>query len=330
MDESTAYPVPRQVQPHLISLPDRPFQPWLRLAHIASASVEHSDGKAPLRSLQDFEFILQLEHSNWIWDGLEEGSLQISPGEVGFIPPGYAHAWGSRPGTHLAVHFDLHAQPDLTSHEHIRLLGRSVECRPMSRRPTFALHTFRDNREPGQEDPVVPLVTTVRSPALWQERLQALVGLYQRRIHHTPRGQFLINETLMWAMRTLEEDSRHSPELSANERNLLSFLARWEESIPTEVTRTPGVSQLARQLNVSETGLRELFHRVTGRSPRTYFEERRLERAARTLLETNRAISDVARHAGYDDPYHFSRVFKRVTGRSPRQYRQQAREPAEP
>jgi AraC-like DNA-binding protein len=329
MDESTANHLPSSEQPHFIALPNLPFRPWLRLAHIASTSVEHSGGKAPLRSLRDFEIILQLEHSNWIWSQSEMGSIEIGAGEVAFIPPGYAHAWGTQSGTHLAVHFDLHAQRDLSPFEHIRLLEGTALRRPLSVRPEFHLHDIQSTSDASRDDLVVPLVTAVRAPAVWQERLHALVELYQRRTHHGTRGQLLAGETLLWAMRTLEEDSRHVPELGVNERNLLAFLARWEETMHKEAARTPGVSRLARQLNVSETGLRELFHRVTGRSPRTYFEERRLERAARTLLETSRSVADVARQAGYDDPYHFSRVFKRVTGHSPRRYRQQSRAPAE-
>ena len=70
---------------------------------------------------------------------------------------------------------------------------------------------------------------------------------------------------------------------------------------------------------------REAFRRATGSNPRVALEERRIEQAALALLETDRRVWEIARAAGYDDPYHFSRVFKRVVGFSPRAYRQRAR-----
>jgi AraC-like DNA-binding protein len=305
-----------------IPLPNLPLQPWLRLAHIAAASHQHTAQRAALRSILDFEIVLQLEHSNWIYSQAENGSLDIAPGEVAFIPPDYPHAWGTQSGTHLAVHFDLYAQPDLGPFEHIRLLGGTVARRPIANQPQFCLHPA-DN---AQESLAIPFVTAVRNPAVWQARLQPLVELYQRRAHHSLQGRLLAAETILWAVNTLVEDSRQTPELTANEHKLMAYLARWETTVQQQQTATPTISVLARQLNVSETGLRELFHRVAGRSPRLYFEERRIERAARALLETDSSIANVARAAGYDDPYHFSRVFKRVTGKSPREYRRHARD----
>jgi hypothetical protein len=67
--------------------------------------------------IQDYEIVLQLEDSSWIWSQTQNGSFDIRPGEVAFIPPNYAHAWGANSGSHLAVHFDLHAQPTLSALE---------------------------------------------------------------------------------------------------------------------------------------------------------------------------------------------------------------------
>jgi AraC family transcriptional regulator of arabinose operon len=49
-----------------------------------------------------------------------------------------------------------------------------------------------------------------------------------------------------------------------------------------------------------------------GRPPGRYLEERRIERAARALVETNLKILRIADAEGYSDPYHFSRVFRRL------------------
>jgi AraC-like DNA-binding protein len=73
------------------------------------------------------------------------------------------------------------------------------------------------------------------------------------------------------------------------------------------------------------TAFRAAFEQTMGRPPHKYFEERRIERAARALVETDHKIVKVAEAEGYDDPYHFSRVFVRVMGVSPRAYRARTR-----
>ena len=78
---------------------------------------------------------------------------------------------------------------------------------------------------------------------------------------------------------------------------------------------------------MGETAFRAAFRRVTGRSPRAYIEARRIEHAARALIDTDRSVTQIAAAEGYDDPYHFSRVFKRVTSQSPRAYRAEVLHP---
>lgn len=190
-------PIPLELplaDPRPVALPHAPLAPWLRLAHISvGAGVSEA---ARSRALPDFELVLQVSGSAWIWSGPDSGSVDIEAGDVVFIPPGFAHAWGYGPGSHIAIHFDLHAQPKLPPlrmHE----IGRAVSPQPLRSMPTFRL---AEPLEPGAPPPVtLALVTHVRRPEIWQERLSQLVELWGRRARSL-RALLRAAETLSWAI----------------------------------------------------------------------------------------------------------------------------------
>lgn len=87
--------------------------------------------------------------------------------------------------------------------------------------------------------------------------------------------------------------------------------------------RHPGhahpVQQLCDHLQVSGAGLRRLFHRTTGRSPRTFALECRLNWARQQLQTGTASVKAVAFALGYRKANDFSRAFKRHHGVSPRE-----------
>jgi len=68
-----------------------------------------------------------------------------------------------------------------------------------------------------------------------------------------------------------------------------------------------------------------LFARVLGVTPHQYLVRSRLRRAARLLAEDDRAITDVAYEAGFNDLSNFVRTFHRAAGVSPRAFRRAAK-----
>ncbi|MFW5682372.1 MAG: helix-turn-helix domain-containing protein, partial [Phycisphaeraceae bacterium] len=68
-----------------------------------------------------------------------------------------------------------------------------------------------------------------------------------------------------------------------------------------------------------------LFKRVVGRTPQQYLLKWRVRHAQRMLMESDAAISEIARRVGYRDVHFFSRQFKQVTGVSPLRFRKQLR-----
>jgi AraC family transcriptional regulator, arabinose operon regulatory protein len=82
---------------------------------------------------------------------------------------------------------------------------------------------------------------------------------------------------------------------------------------------------LARVAHVSASRLSHLFTAALGTSPQRFVEHERLERAARLLDFTDRAVGDIARSAGWADPLYFTRRFTRRFGLSPTAYRSSRR-----
>jgi len=123
---------------------------------------------------------------------------------------------------------------------------------------------------------------------------------------------------------------------------VLSLLADLHEAVTGDdekTARSPGIqdalrrlyaaytradlsrSELAEAAHLSEAQFGRLFRREMRTSPMQYVGRLRLARARELLDRSRLNITEVARAAGFCDPFHFSRVFKREFGVSPRNYR---------
>jgi AraC-like DNA-binding protein len=83
----------------------------------------------------------------------------------------------------------------------------------------------------------------------------------------------------------------------------------------------PPVPQLARQLGLSETGLKKGFKALNGTTVMQYCIEKRIDAAQFLLRENRHSISEVGSIVGYEDHSAFSRAFRRLSGKSPRDWR---------
>src|SRR4029078_9794827 len=145
---------------HRVRLTGRPLSPWLRLAHVTSVRSEDATPRAFLRTIDDFELVFQFEGSSWIWSAQDGGSVDLREGDVAFIPPHFLHGWGHEAGRHIALHFDLQAQPRLTAAAPLHYTGKAVTRRPLDEVPRLALG--EPSAEVGEPALVVNLVTKLR------------------------------------------------------------------------------------------------------------------------------------------------------------------------
>jgi AraC-like DNA-binding protein len=72
---------------------------------------------------------------------------------------------------------------------------------------------------------------------------------------------------------------------------------------------------------MSRSSFAERFRALTGDSPIRYVTRCRLARAATHLRTTTMPLAEIARHAGYESAFSFSRAFKRAFAVPPRVYR---------
>ncbi len=81
------------------------------------------------------------------------------------------------------------------------------------------------------------------------------------------------------------------------------------------------LDRLAAMVGLSPSYVSTLFRRYMGRTIIAYVNEVRLREARSLLRNTELSVGEVARLAGFDDRYYFSRLFKRREGCTPHQYR---------
>ena len=92
------------------------------------------------------------------------------------------------------------------------------------------------------------------------------------------------------------------------------------DSILSNLSVPPVISNLAQEACMSETKLKCLFKQVFGDSIFHYYEVRRIQKAAELLKVGTRTVSDVGYTLGFTNLSHFSRIFERVIGMKPKAY----------
>jgi AraC-like DNA-binding protein len=78
---------------------------------------------------------------------------------------------------------------------------------------------------------------------------------------------------------------------------------------------------IAHALHVNGEWLSRIFHRQVGMTVTDYIADKRLEKAAGLLRNTEITVGDIAGECGYVDQNYFIRIFKRKFGATPGSYR---------
>lgn len=294
-----------------LDVPQKPFSPWLRLAHYSGGG--HLNEWARMRWIDDFEIVIVLEGQSCVYIDEEQGSIPIREGDIVFIPPNFKHAWFGREKRHLAVHFDIHANPKLKAFENLHFTGQTVTPGVLIDTPVeFSIPSLV-----GSSDLKIKIVTPVRRKALWIEKLDSLVSIWRQRTNQTTVNYMRVMEVIGWIMKELHRDGSvgRDPHIHPGVQKVIQM-----------ITDHPGkhfkVEELAKAAGFGLTYFRSMFERATGLPPSRYMEKIKIEEAALQMIETERRIFEIANSVGFTDPYHFSRVFKRVMGKSPRAYRE--------
>jgi AraC family transcriptional regulator len=113
--------------------------------------------------------------------------------------------------------------------------------------------------------------------------------------------------------------------LGAAGRSRPPWLSRATELVHEEYRGRLRLPDIAAEVGVHPGHLARAFREHHHESLGSYVRRLRLDWAARQLVETSEALSDVALGAGFSDQSHLTRAFKRHTGLTPGRYRDMRR-----
>ncbi len=95
----------------------------------------------------------------------------------------------------------------------------------------------------------------------------------------------------------------------------------FKELIESNLYNNLSLEELAMLHNTSLSSFKREFQKVYGTSPAKYMKDRKLERAAKLIRNTNERIGEIAFNCGFPEVAHFSRSFQDKFGCSPTQFR---------
>jgi AraC-like DNA-binding protein len=104
------------------------------------------------------------------------------------------------------------------------------------------------------------------------------------------------------------------------------IIARAVERLHQDFDQTLHVEDLARELEMSVSGLHHHFKTVTAMSPLQFQKQLRLQEARRLMLSENCDAASAAYRVGYHDASHFNREYKSLFGVPPMRDVQRLRE----
>jgi transcriptional regulator GlxA family with amidase domain len=102
-------------------------------------------------------------------------------------------------------------------------------------------------------------------------------------------------------------------------------LRRVREYIEEHLAESIGTDALARIAGLSLGHFNRAFKQSTGDSPYQYVIRKRVAMAKELMVQTGRALADIALDAGFADQSHFSRTYVAITGETPSAYRRRHR-----
>ncbi|RZK13200.1 MAG: AraC family transcriptional regulator [Flavobacterium sp.] len=100
----------------------------------------------------------------------------------------------------------------------------------------------------------------------------------------------------------------------------IRMLYQVKERLLDKLEVAPSVSELSKYSGMSETKLKRLFNQVFGESIFQYFQNFRMQEAARLLREEGLTVSEVGYRLGFSNLGHFTKVFEGLIGVKPKSY----------
>lgn len=165
-------------------------------------------------------------------------------------------------------------------------------------------------------------VETIHAPGAgtWIRSVIGLLDVATRELEHSREAA---QSAIERAAVLLEEQMRpraHLPERASG--GLLAWQVRKvREYVDARIAERILVSDLGVLVGLSEAHFSRSFKRACGIAPHAFVLHRRLELAARLMLESPASLTDIALHCGFTDQAHLCNQFKHSMGESPAAWR---------
>lgn len=131
----------------------------------------------------------------------------------------------------------------------------------------------------------------------------------------------LIEQLLVLFQRSEVESTSRSAITSSTIANEFDPVPEVINYIESHLQEDLAVHKLAKVFNYSEGHIWRIIRSSTGRSPIDYINDRRLAKASRLLLHTDRSIAAISDMVGFGSSSYFARIFKRKMDMTPSEYR---------
>ena len=99
------------------------------------------------------------------------------------------------------------------------------------------------------------------------------------------------------------------------------YVEQAKQFLTERFTDRLSVSEIAREVGITEAYLQRLFRSRTGETITAYINSLRLKRSKYLLAHTDLSLTDVAENAGFGSRQRLAQIFRDFVGESPGQYR---------
>jgi AraC family transcriptional regulator len=160
------------------------------------------------------------------------------------------------------------------------------------------------------------------------EWVRHVLTLLDAAVHQLQPSEEVAQGTILEATLLLRKqiDPQATQELPDWGGRLLAWQARKVlDYIDSRITGPVLVADLCALIDRSEAHFSRSFKRTFGQSPHAFVIGRRLELAARYMLQTDALLSDIALRCGFTDQAHLCKHFRQSTGQTPSAWRRARR-----
>jgi AraC family transcriptional regulator len=174
-------------------------------------------------------------------------------------------------------------------------------------------------------EPLAVATLGVSRSCEWVHRVISLLEVAVGQLHnqvHPAQGTLLKATSLL----RQQIDLPAAREVPHGSGRLLAWQARKvRDYIDSHITGPVLVADLCALVQRSEAHFSRSFRGTFGYSPHSFVIRRRLELAAKYMLQTDMSLSDVALGCGFVDQAHLCKHFRAVTGETPAAWRRAKR-----